>query len=95
MIHARSDYRAIQVSPVHDGSLDAPDIPFDEPVFLIRAKDRIGPHAVNAWADLAESTGASPEIVSAARRHAERMLMYATEHYDGGKIPDAPLDQLR
>ncbi len=46
MIHARPDYNRIQ----------DPDnlIPDDEPVFLLRAKDRTAPAAVDAWANLAE-----------------------------------------
>ena len=48
-------------------------IPRDEPVFLIRGQDSIGADVVRHWADLASLNGASAEIVSIAREHADKM----------------------
>lgn len=80
MKHARKDYERIQ-DP-------AGLIPEDEPVFLIRGKDVAGPMAVDAWADIAESVGASESIVAHARSHAKEMRAYQAVH--GSKIPDMP-----
>lgn len=52
---------------------NGPDIPEDEPVFLIRGQDAAGGDAVRAWADLASARGAGDEIVGVARAHARLM----------------------
>lgn len=65
MLHAREDYNRIQ-DPENK-------IPEDEPVFLIRAQDKVGADAVRAWASFAEAVGASFEIVRIAREHADKM----------------------
>jgi hypothetical protein len=80
MKHAREDYDRIQ-DP-------AGLIPADEPVFLIRGKDMVGPSAVESWAYFAESSGASEHIVAAARAQAERMR--AWQQKNGLKLPDMP-----
>ena len=80
MIHARDDYNRIQ-DP--EGK-----IPADEPVFLLRAQDANAPTTVYEWANLAEQTGAAPEIVAMARTHAARMI--AWQRANGYKIPDLP-----
>lgn len=82
MRHARPDYDRFQ-DPAHL-------IPEDEPVFLIRAKDIVGADAVRAWADLAERAGAAPDIVAAARLHADNMTTWRILHDNGGQIPDMP-----
>ena len=80
MIHARKDYNSIQDSSGH--------IPEDEPVFLIRAKDKVGPLAVETWAELAMVAGADENIVRHAKEHAQRMREYQLKH--GFKVPDMP-----
>lgn len=82
MKHARKDYDRIQ-DPANI-------IPEDEPVFLLRGKDRAAPGTVEAWANLAEAAGAEPAIVERARQHARLMREYqgACEN----KIPDMPDD---
>jgi hypothetical protein len=84
MKHARSDYNRIQ-DPENL-------IPDDEPVFLIRGKDKVAPSTVEAWAALAEQAGASAEIVYAARQQAARMKLW--QDSKGCQIPDAPLDTI-
>jgi len=78
---------------LHDGSGLAPIIPDDEPVFLIRAQDIVGPHVVEYWADQAEVNGADPDIVQTVRNHASLMRVWQEEH--GHKVPDAPVGTLR
>ena len=80
MKHARKDYDRIQ-DP-------AGLIPKDEPVFLIRAQDKVGATAVHHWADLAAFAGADIRIVESARQQAAEMLKWHEAH--GSKIPDMP-----
>ena len=80
MKHARADYDRIQ-DP-------AGLIPDDEPVFLIRGRDMVGPSAVESWALLAEMAGASPDIVAAARAQVGRMRGW--QQANGYKVPDMP-----
>lgn len=65
-----------------------PLIPDDEPVFLIRAQDVVGPAVVNEWARLAEINGADPALCERVRQFAHEMKAYADEH--GKKTPDTP-----
>jgi len=80
MIHARDDYNRIQ----------DPDnlIPEDEPVFLIRAKDILGPSAVQAWVNLARACRVDGAMVEAAEKQAQRMRDYQKQN--GSQIPDMP-----
>lgn len=77
MKHDRSDYNRIQ-DP-------AGLIPENEPVFLIRANDRVSGDAVRAWADLHDLAGGEPEISLAARRHAILMDAWTEK-----QLADAP-----
>jgi len=53
---------------------------------LVRAKDKLAPYAVDAWADMAEIIGAESDIVMAARNHANAMRNWQVEN--GCKVPD-------
>ena len=48
-------------------------IPRTEPVFLLRAQDTCAAATVDFWADMAENSGAHPDIVRLAREQAIRM----------------------
>lgn len=80
MKHARQDYAQIQ-DPTGK-------IPEDEPVFLIRAQDQVGPAAVLCWANLAEKAGASPEVFIEAKIQAGKMHEWQETHKV--KVPDLP-----
>lgn len=80
MRHAREDYARIQ-DP-------AGLIPEDEPVFLLRGRDRVAHLAVLFWAVQAEASGASPAITEKARAQAEAMKAWAW------KLPDLPGDPV-
>jgi hypothetical protein len=80
MEHARDDYQNIQ-EIVTNGTIRR--IPAEEPVFLIRGQDVVSGDAVRAWADLAEASGADPEIIKIARLQAEKMDAWPKK-----KIPD-------
>ena len=60
-----------------------PIIPDDEPVFLIRAQDVVGPQTVRGWAHLAEAVGADSKLTRAVLDWADRM-----EVYGQSKVPD-------
>jgi len=65
MVHAREDYQRIQ---------DPEDkIPADEPVFMVRAKDKAAAATVEAWANLHEAGGGDKEMADVARAHAQKM----------------------
>lgn len=86
MQHARKDYQHIQDYTRRIGA--------DEPVFLIRAKDLVGPDALNHYASLAETQGAAPALVASVNAHAARMRAWQREHVNEVKVPDAPLEVL-
>lgn len=70
-----------------------PIIPDDEPVFLIRAQDAVGPAVVELWAHNARAAGADPELCNRVLDWANAMRVYAQEH--GSKVPDVPDGALR
>ena len=77
MRHARSDYERFQ-DP-------AGLIPYDEPVFLIRAQDVVSGDALRAWADLNDAAGGDPESSRLSREHAARMDAWPKK-----KLADVP-----
>ena len=80
MIHARSDY--------NDRVQDASGIiPEDEPVFLIRAQDRVGADAVRAWAYLHRLGGGSDVAYMMAMRHADLMEQWPIKK--GADVPQS------
>ena len=82
MKHARSDYNE-RIQDLHR------KIPEDEPVFLLRAQDRLAADTVDFWADALESNGGPEDIVAAAREHANKMRDWSPR-----KLPDAPPETL-
>lgn len=65
MKHAREDYNRIQ-DP-------AGLIPDDEPVFLLRAQDKMASTVVRHWADCNTLNGGDLELSRLARAHADLM----------------------
>ena len=82
MKHARPDYDRIQ-----DPAKLIPEL---EPVFLLRAQDKASADTVRYWAQRAESVGADPVMVAAARAQAGSMAAWAM--LKGNKVPDLPRD---
>lgn len=74
----------------------------DEPIFVLRAQDRLAPMAVREWIGLAIAYSGLPDCSKAVGRLptvppkklreagnlAERMEDWARDNADGGKIPD-------
>jgi len=65
MLHARDDYNRIQDPAGRIGD--------DEPVFLLRAKDKAAPAALRCWADLHKAGGGDPLMSRKAYEHADLM----------------------
>ena len=76
-----------------------PIIPDDEPVFVLRAKDRNAPAVLEFWAFKTENDeDATLETLATAQRvreFADEMRLYADQNYGGGKLADTPPDLLR
>ncbi len=58
----------------------------DEPLFVIRAKDKVSASAVRTWAEWAEMTGVHPpDQIQEARAIAEDMENWRRVHYPEGE----------
>lgn len=60
----------------------------DEPLFILRGKDKLSPTLVRLWADLAALHGCGKEKVREARNLAERMEDYQQRPDVPAKFPD-------
>jgi hypothetical protein len=58
----------------------------DEPVFILRAQDKLAPVVIRIWADLAKFHGAGQMKVSTAKQLAHEMEKWAD--YGRAKMPD-------
>lgn len=72
--------------PDYDQRTPFADIAADEPVFVIRGRDRAAPATLRAYAREALAAGAEPELVASVTAHAEAMEEYQLRH--GSKVPD-------
>lgn len=82
MIHARQDYMRIQ-DPENK-------IAEDEPVFLLRAKDAIAPHAVRRWAGLCFDES-NVTLANIAFDWVDRMEVWGDLNHS--KLPDMPMNE--
>jgi len=78
MIHAREDYNRIQDPAGKIGE--------DEPVFLLRAKDKHAPQTVREWAKMQAADGNTDECVQVAFRWADKMDEW--QEKNGSKLAD-------
>jgi len=85
MKHARKDYDRIQ-DP-------AGLIPEDEPVFLLRAKDKFAPKIVRMWAHEVMTETDDEELAQKIHAWADEMEAYQKVH--GCKVPDTPNGKLK
>lgn len=93
MKHARTDYNRIQ-DPIPE---ELGGIPVQEPVFLLRGKDKFAPMALLAYADLVEAEGNHDALlVHNTRQQAMEMsrwqkrLIGTRTCDDAGLQPDMP-----
>jgi hypothetical protein len=81
MKHSRQDYDRIQ--DPHNL------IPKDEPVFLLRAKDKTAPAIVRAWAAAQKANpNADHNMIKEVEQHADAMEAYGNKH--GNKWANTP-----
>lgn len=59
---------------------------WDEPIFVLRAQDKLAPILVEHWAELAQLLGAPREKTDEAIRLVARMRDWADKN--GAKVPD-------
>lgn len=81
MKHASKKYQYVQPSKSKENK-----IPQDEPVFLIRGQDILGPMMLRNYASTLEAMGGSLAIVSEIRAQAQNMETWQIRH--GGKLAD-------
>ena len=73
MIHARKEYNRIQDPENKIGE--------DEPVFLLRAKDKTAPQIVLIWAATQrDNPNADPKLIKMAEQHAHKMEEWQIEN---------------
>ena len=82
MIHARQDYNGIQ-DPEGCTSIKE-----DEPVFLLRAKDKLSVETVRFWANRLKESGGSIEDANSILEFADTMATWQLTNET--KIPDTP-----
>lgn len=61
-------------------------IPEDEPVFLLRANDRLSPKLLLMWAMELRLLGGDPAMAENAENHAQKMIQWQKDH--NCKTPD-------
>lgn len=74
--------------PDYDGRIvdTAHKIPDDEPVFLLRAKDKFAPALLLQWAMNLRLNGGDPNLAANAEAHAQVMIEWQKIH--GSNMPD-------
>ena len=72
MLHARDDYNRIQDPENLIGA--------DEPVFLLRAQDKVAPATLRFWAVVNQHNGGDPKLSALARKHADDMDAWQASH---------------
>lgn len=76
------------VPPEHDcRTACLPKIGSNEPIFILRAQDKIAPVAVRTWIDIARFAGVPVSKLMGAELIARGMEDWQ-EYHDGGKLPD-------
>lgn len=63
-------------------------IPEDEPVFVMRAQDKVAPAVVMMWANCADFAGAPQEKVDGACQQAVIMSGWQRDNPNTVKVPD-------
>lgn len=69
-----------------DGCFSRVDL--DEPVFVLRAQDKLAPAMVRIWAELADLSGVAPAKTDEAKSLSYEMEEWQAENPRHVKIPD-------
>lgn len=67
-------------------------IPEDEPVFLLRGKDKLTPQVIGFWAQLLLMNGGERHLVDAAMAWKDQIMAY--QEQNGNQLPDCPPHDL-
>lgn len=78
MLHARKDYNRIQ-DPYKK-------IAEDEPVFILRAKDKLAPEVMNYWVYRLRESGGDESMAKMVEKHAKLAMEWQKKN--GCKLPD-------
>lgn len=77
---------------LYDGQADTKDtaltFPADEPLFLLRGKDRVAPNTIHYYAQGCEAFAAGEGHVRAAEEAGDVMIAWQAENEDRIKVPD-------
>ena len=65
-----------------------PEIPDDEPVFILRGKDKLARYVVKYWMDMARTAGVNQGKMIRAGEHLDAMDRFSVEHPERMKVPD-------
>jgi len=85
MIHARKDYQRIQ-DPLTKDDKNGKGIGRDEPVFLLRAQDRLFVPMLTAYISMAKLIGCDATMIQMLRQHIETAKLWQLSHPP--KTPD-------
>ena len=92
MIHARADYDRIQDPALEDRNLlptgTSTPVGQDEPVFLLRAQDKLMLPMLEHYHSLLLHTNAKDDMYDSISKHILRVRKWQEEH--GSKTPDLP-----
>lgn len=86
MIHPRSDYNCIQDMTCGTSIKD------NEPVFILRAQDKLAPETLMFWAAKLKESGGDIHTANNIIKWAEKMRIWQLQN--GAKVPDTPPDCL-
>ena len=95
MKHLRSDWDGIQDE--NQGLLvtASSSIEYDEPVFLLRAKDPAAAAAVYYWARIVAEQGGDPDLVRRVSKWSTEMTEWRNKHYPYSSVADVPIGFLK
>lgn len=65
-----------------------PEIPDDEPVLVLRGKDKLARKVVKYWLELAREAGVNQGKMIRVREHLDAMDAFAVNNPERMKIPD-------
>lgn len=70
------------------GSAQGLKFPIDEPVFLIRAQDKLAPQAVANYLSMSQANGVNPDQLELVARTVNDIKVFQRDHADKVKLPD-------
>lgn len=93
-IFTEADVREILRTEMTDGDIDIAleqlksTLPANEPIFVIRAHDKLALEVLHHYRMLAVNGGASEALVTSVEEAAKAFQRFSTENPDSMKVPD-------